>query len=363
MTIDTPNTDTSEHRGPVQDDRRPPRHSATSMLSRPVPALLVVATLWGLFLLILHPWLMDWGSRPVERTMALPGDAAAPSAYFTRAITIDAPPNAVWPWLVQIGQDRAGFYSYTWLENLTGADIRNADEIRPEWQGRTIGDKVPMAGAPLRRLGGDVTLLTVRVLKPGRAIGDLPGRFVLLPEGDGTTRLLLREPLAIPERAGLGWVVWDPMHFVMERRMLRGIKERAEGRPLVPPAVQAVARVGWMLAGLGLLGVFLSRGRRWPWLVLPMAAGVPSLRLAADPDAALAGFLAVGITAAGALVFGRRWWPPYLVLASAVALVLLLAPDAYAAFGLLVLVAGAGLAGVRHAVRAGGLDRVAAPYG
>jgi hypothetical protein len=316
------------------------RGGGAGSLLRPRSVALVLVAVWAVFLGVLHPWLMNWGATIEERRMALPGDdpATDPSASFTRAITIEAPPATVWPWLVQIGQDRAGFYSYTWLENLTGADIHNADEIRPEWQRRAVGDTVPMAGDPLRRLGGEATLLTVRVLEPQRAIGDLPGRFVLLPEGDHATRLPLREPLAIPERGGIAWVVWDPMHFVMEQRTLRGIKERAEGRPLVPPAVQGLARVGWMLAGLGLLGVFLAR-RRWPWLALPMAVVVPSLWLAADPDAALAGFLAVGITVLGALVFGRRWWPAYLVIASAVAFVLLLAPDAYAAFGLLFLVA------------------------
>jgi len=289
---------------------------------------------------------MGWGSTPEEQAMPLPGDTAAPSAYYTRAITIDAPPSAVWPWLLQIGQDRAGFYSYTWLENLTGADIHNADEIRPEWQRRAVGDRVPMAGVPLQRLGGEVTLLTVRLLQPERAIADLPGRFVLLPRGDRATRLLLREPLAIPERGGIAWVIWDPMHFVMEQRMLRGIKERAEGQPLVPPALQAGAGIGWALAGLGLLAVFLSRRRWWPWLVLPSAAVVPPLWLAGDVTAALAGFLAVGITVAGGLAFGRRWWPPYLLLGAGVLLVLLLAPDAYAAFGLLFLLAEAG-AGAR----------------
>jgi hypothetical protein len=308
------------------------------------PVLLILAVLWGIFLLVLHPWIMNWGSTPEEQMMTLPGDTAAPAAYFTRAITIDAPPSAVWPWLLQIGQDRAGFYSYTWLENLTGADIDNADTLRPEWRRRAVGDKVPMAGAPLRRLGGEVTLLTVRLLEPERAIADLPGRFVLLPQGDHATRLLLREPLGGPERSGIVWVAWDPMHFVMEQRMLRGIKERAEGRPLVPPTLQVAARVGWALAGLGLLAVFLSRRRWWPWLLLPIAAAVPSLWLAGDPNAALAGFLAVGITAAGALAFGRHWWPPCLLGTAGVLLVLLLAPDAYSAFGLLFLVLETGVA-------------------
>src|ERR671938_1591073 len=111
-----------------------------------------------------------------------------------------------------------------------------------------------MSGEAERKLAGDYTLLTVRILEPERVVGDIPGRFVLQPVGDSGTRLLLREPLAIPERAGYTWVLWDPMHFVMEQRLLQGIKERAEGRPLVPPVIQAAAHVGWARAGVGLFG-------------------------------------------------------------------------------------------------------------
>jgi hypothetical protein len=319
--------------------------------------LLVFAGLWGIFLLVLHPWLLSWGSTPEERAMRLPGDTAEPSAYYTRAITVDAPPSAVWPWLLAIGQDRAGFYSYDWLENLTSADIHNADTLRPEWSQRAVGDRVPMASPPLRHLGGEVTLLTISLLEPDRVIADLPGRFVLLPRDDGATRLLLREPLAIPERGGIAWAIWDPMHFVMEQRMLRGIKERAEGQPLVPPLVQGSARLGWALAGAAILTVFLSSRRRRPWLLLPLAAVVPSIRWAGDLNSALAAFLAVGVSVAGALVYGRRWWSAYLLLASGVALTLLLAPDAYTAFGLAMLVAAAGLTGLARPCVASGLDR------
>lgn len=277
--------------------------------------------------------------------MVLPGDTAPPEAYFTRAISIDAPPSAVWPWLLAIGQDRAGFLSNDYLENLTGADIHNADTLRPEWQQRALGDQVPMASPGMRALGGDVTSTTIRILEPERVIADTPGRFVLLPTTGSGTRLLLRESLDDPIRSGAAWVVWDPMHFVMEQRMLQGIKERAEGRPLVPPLVQVAAQFGWALAGLGLLGLFLAR-RAWrPWVLLPIGAVLPALWLTGDRNSVLAGFLAVGITVAGCLAFGWRSWPPYLLIASGVALVLLLAPDSYAAFGLIFLALLAGMAG------------------
>lgn len=81
-----------------------------------------------------------WGATDEERQAVLPGDEllANPSVSTTRALTIDAPPDAVWPWLVQMGQDRAGLYSYDWLENLFGLEFRNADTVVPEWQSPNI---------------------------------------------------------------------------------------------------------------------------------------------------------------------------------------------------------------------------------
>jgi hypothetical protein len=321
-----------------------------------IGAVAMFVALGGLFLTVLHPWLMNWGSTREEQVLVLPGDVEAPSSYFTRAITIDTPPSAVWPWLMQIGQDRAGFYSNDYLENLTGADIHNADVIRPEWQARAVGDRVRMTSPQETAIGGDATQLTVRILDPERLYADMPGRFVLQPMGEHATRLLLREKLAIPERSGSMWLIWDPMHFVMEQRMLQGIKERAEGRPFVSPIVQAAAHVGWALAGAGILGVLVSRRRWWPWLLLPIAPGLPIVWFTGDLNSALAAFMAVGITVAGAVVFGWQWWPPYLVLASCVALVLLLAPDTFAAFGLLFLLVSIGAA--TYLIRAVGEPRL-----
>jgi hypothetical protein len=127
------------------------------------------------------------------------------------------------------------------------------------------------------------------------------------------------------------------MHFVMEQRMLRGIKERAEGAPLVSPVAAAVARTGWVLAGLAILGSYLSRRDWQPWVMLPVFSVFPALELTGDFNAALAGFLAIGVTILGALTLGRRWWAPYVLICAVVLLTLLLTPDAYLAFGLLFL--------------------------
>jgi hypothetical protein len=303
----------------------------------PIPALLIFAGLSALFVLVLHPWFVNWGSTQEEQAMALPGDTAPPSTYFTRAITINAPVSAVWPWLLAIGQDRAGFLSNDYLENLTGADIHNADTLRPEWQQRAVGDRVPMASPGERALGGDATSTTIHILEPERAIADTPGRFLLVPQADGRTRLLLRESLDDPLRAGVVWVLWDPMHFVMEQRMLQGIKERAEGQALVPPVLQVAARVGWVGAGIALFGLFLTRSGGRRWLALPVGVMAFPLWFTGDLNSFLAGFLAIGITLVGFLAFGWRWLPSYLLIASGVALVLLLASDSYTVFGLLFL--------------------------
>ncbi len=315
--------------------------SGTHRLLRPLWVGILLAILWGVYFGFLYPWFMNWGGKSTERQMALPGDPPTGglpygSHWFTRAITIHVPAAAVWQWLVQMGQDRAGFYSNTWLENLTGANIHNADVIHPEWQRIRIGDRVLLARPDL--LGGifaHMAQTRIVALEPERLIADIPCRFVLESIDEKTTRLLLRESL--PSNLAVrvfNSVWWDPIHFVMEQRMLRGIKERAEGEPLVPPAIRLAAQVGWALAGVGLLVLFLARRRSRPWVMLPFAPALLVVHSTGDWNAALAAFLAIGITAFGALTFGGSWWPSYMLLASAVALILLLAPDAYAAFGI-----------------------------
>jgi hypothetical protein len=94
-----------------------------------------------------------------------------------------------------------------------------------------------------------------------------------------------------------------------------------------------IAQLGWVAVGIAVAALFLSR-RRWFWLALPIAAALPALLMSRDFQAALAAFLAAGITMLGFLVFGRSWWGSYLIIGSVVLLTLLLAPEAYVAIGL-----------------------------
>jgi hypothetical protein len=186
---------------------------------------------------------LRWGATDEEVNMALPGDELLPRADLTatRAITIRAAVDGVWPWVAQLGQGRGGFYSYDFLENLVGCEIHSAVGVVPEWQATAVGDEV--------RLHPDVALI-VALLEPGQAVvlrGGIPmGRvappydftwaFVLRSERDGTTRLVVRE------RYEYSWwwacLIVEPaelISFVMSRRMLRGIRERAEGQSCPSP--------------------------------------------------------------------------------------------------------------------------------
>jgi hypothetical protein len=173
---------------------------------------------------------LAWGATDEEAARTLPGDELLEDAAVvsTRAITIDAPPSAVWPWLVQMGSGRGGAYTYDWIENLFGLEMRSADAIHPEWQNLAVGDVIPgKASLPGMR---------VEVLDPERALASRSedGTWVwafVLDNLDGRTRLLSRNRIAMPEPSlgdRIGMAVMEPGSLVMERKMLRGIKERAE---------------------------------------------------------------------------------------------------------------------------------------
>jgi hypothetical protein len=302
--------------------------------------LIIFAAYFG----ILYPWLSNWGATEAEQAMELPGDRLHPNAdiQVTRAITIDAPPETVWAWVIQMGQDRAGFYSHDWIENLLGADIHNVDRIEPAWQKPQVGDLMPLAR--LDYLGGRVEASrpSITLIEPNRSLV-VKGfaSFELIPTEENSTRLIVRDwqgsadsPLI--QRMAMrayNFVFWDPGHFVMQRQMMHGIKTRAEGNPNPPAALSIASQLGWLAGAILVLGLFVYSGRIG-WLIVPFAIVPPVLLTTGDVDAALAGFLAIGATLIGALIFRRRWWPTYLLIAASVLLVLLLTPYSHLIFGL-----------------------------
>jgi hypothetical protein len=194
-------------------------------------------------------WALRWGATPEELGRSWPGDELSPAAteISTRAVNISAPIDVVWSWVVQIGQDRAGFYSYAWLEDLFGCAMPRVERVVPDWQDRTLGDIVWLA--PRRRYRGEARQRVVRI-DPGRVLslaapsdwGRLVRRetslggnwtFILTPIDSTTTRLVVRsrgpeKPTLLRRLFWMG--VFEPAHFTMERKMMLRLRTLAERR-------------------------------------------------------------------------------------------------------------------------------------
>jgi hypothetical protein len=191
---------------------------------------------------------VKWGATDAEVQRTLPGDdlVPCPKWQYTNAITIEAPAAKVWPWLVQIGQGRGGWYSYEWLENLVGCDIHNTDQIIQEFQNLEVGDSV--------RLATEMPGYSVAIVEPGCIIvlytdsrigptpfpaGTKPGDYLASTWGffldetdDNGTRFISRfrsdyNP-RMKNRLLYGPCLVEPISTMMQRKMLLGIKRRAE---------------------------------------------------------------------------------------------------------------------------------------
>ena len=215
-------------------------------------AALAAAAVAAAYVLAVRPRMLRWGATAQETAAPLPGDelVRTPRMQSTRAVTINVPAANVWPWLVQLGVGRGGMYSYDLLENAAGHGMHSAGQILPEYQQLDVGDVVPLMlwkgpelGIPVRRveagsvlgLGGTMDPRTGQIRASGGAPAgqrvELGWTFVLQPVNVHVTRLLSRTrydysplPVGLILRP-----VLEPLQFIMERRMLLGIKSRAEG--------------------------------------------------------------------------------------------------------------------------------------
>jgi uncharacterized protein YndB with AHSA1/START domain len=293
--------------------------SAVGRVAAALAVMLLAASLT--FVVFCRSWAFTWGATSREAAAAMPGDAlvAAAGTVSTRAVTIEAPVEQVWPWLVQFGQGRGGLYSYDWAERLAGVDVVNADRVLPEHQRIAVGDLiwVTQDGYPAK-----LVFVVAEVVPPRSLVlaftedprpGVVPPRtgwtwsFTLTPDGPSRTRLVLRSrnepfPNAVARGATAGLI--DPIDFVMSRKTLLGIKERAErlaGRDTASPAEPLL----WLALAIGGLATAVLAVRRRlsaPWrlgagavaaalLALALFRGFPNPLYAVLVDAAVAAAL------------------------------------------------------------------------
>jgi len=201
----------------------------------------IALLLAALYFALVRRRVLTWGATDAEARARLPGDELLEDAdgVATRAISIDAPPSAVWPWLAQMGPSpRGGAYTYDWIENLFGLNMHSTDRVLAEFQHPAVGDTIGLGPNPMRL----ERVEPERVLAWRSDDGNWVWTFVIEPRAPGS-RLISRNRFRLPSLgARLGMLPMEPGSLVMERKMLRGIKRRAEAYP--PPAPRAVHSPG-----------------------------------------------------------------------------------------------------------------------
>ena len=212
--------------------------------------------------LALRPFYLSWGATAEDQSRVMPGDLSG--TRWTRSIVIQAAPEQIWPWLVQFGQGRGGWYSYDWLENLLGFNIHTAAGILPEYQNPQLGEKICMSAT--------FCVSAVSVMQPYQWFGwqakDDTGKpiwsftFGLFPIDSTHTRLVAREsfdPVGMPAAATTALEIPDA---VMVQKMLSTLKERAEGH-IGSPLTTIYEIVVWLAAlVIGVIGAVLFTARR-----------------------------------------------------------------------------------------------------
>lgn len=194
----------------------------------------IAGAMAAVYAFAIRPWMLDWGSTAQERARPLPGHDMEPDATYvtTRAATISAPTESIWPWLVQMGQDRAGFYTHNWVERLLQSGIPDTSVIRPQWQHLKVRDLMRTN----RDIRGKPMGWPVAAVDPGRSLvvtsRSMPTgtyAFVIDPIDSERSRLIVRD------RARWKWWEWpftaliyEPLHGYMETGLILGVRRRAE---------------------------------------------------------------------------------------------------------------------------------------
>jgi hypothetical protein len=205
-----------------------------------VPTVLAILILAALYWIPIRRWMNQWGSTRSDLTRVMAGDSLLPDWTYsgTTTVVVKARPEHIWPWLVQLGYQRGGLYSYDWLDRLFGyLDRPSATHVLPEFQHLAVGDQIPLGRGPS---------WPVAIIDPNRALVldmrnmgglDWVWQFGLFPIDDARTRLVSRSRV----RARAPWArllthAIEPAGFLMTRRMLLGLRSRAEGlRAASPP--------------------------------------------------------------------------------------------------------------------------------
>jgi hypothetical protein len=201
-----------------------------------IPVLIAVGVV--LYGALVQPWASTWGATAEEAAMALPGDDLAPESQIdsTRAISVKARPEEIYPWMVQVGQGRGGMFSYDGLENLVGCNIHTLNTIIPELQDLQVGDRVMLGEfeqLPYYRviaLEADFAVVLQSVDPESGELSDGTWVMAAVEQGDGTSRLIMRHK-SLPAADGTGKVVnavFGPISFLMEQKMMRTLRDFAE---------------------------------------------------------------------------------------------------------------------------------------